>query len=141
MLSLILRTASDHVPYSIVLDGLGLLLKVVHMSDKCEEPNSLLLYQQLSGLAAQPPDLVRKWLERIVIAQPPDEEELDGEALSILSVIAGGLAQDERFVHTHVQYITYSTCTVCDVYTVKPVLKTTCIEGPPVYKDHSGEVQ
>ena len=25
--------------------------------------------------------------------------------------------------------------------TVKPALKITCIEGPPVYKDHSGQVQ
>ena len=24
---------------------------------------------------------------------------------------------------------------------VKPVQKTTCIEGPPVYRDHSGKVQ
>ena len=96
LISLILSTASDSVPYEVVLEGLQLLLKVVQLPEKNVEPNALLLYQQLSGLTAQHPDLVKKWLKRVVISPTINEDELDCEGLLILSLIASGLAQDDR---------------------------------------------
>ena len=62
------------------------------------DPHALLLHQQLSGLATQPPELVKKWLRRVVISQSPGDDELDCDGLTILSVIASGLAQEERYV-------------------------------------------
>ena len=93
--SLILATAYDNVRLGAVSEGLRLLLKIIQLPDKSAHPSTLLLYEQLANLTGQQEELVRAWLQRVVV-DPDDEGTVNTDNLALFSAITMGLTQEER---------------------------------------------
>lgn len=93
--SLILATAYDNVPPGVVSEGLRLLFKIIQLPDKTAHPSTLMLYEQLANLTVQPEELVRAWLQRVVVG-PGDGAAVNTDNLTLLSAITMGLTQEER---------------------------------------------
>ena len=79
----------------MVSEGLHLLHKIVQLPDKSAHPSTLLLYEQLATLTAQREELVRAWLQRVVVDHD-DKGTVNTDNLTLFSAITMGLTQEER---------------------------------------------